>query len=350
MKLTVLLPGFAWLTRNHGLVASGSLICGVAALWVSWMIGTASWWSAVLVNAGTALLLFAPLLLAGRYIERRFDQVQTTQTAIEDRQQTTTASIESLAKQVSETRAELRRSREELSDAVTERLASRRADDAAVVAQLTDAASHDAVFAALERATQLNLISPSGCRVALGTTDVCVRFLSPEAQDRFQAEPDPSDDVELSLEGIDGDRIRSLWWSKDQTAEDFLVALGEALQSSGHYPGDKAFRAADVFHNLQQLLEVSLSAAARGASTSLNGAVQYFPPQWMLTDQRLASIGTPGYSIPLGRLREAWPPHMAEKSWIDRDCFDDAYATARLLFEAGRFDVKPPGYPDNPPF
>ncbi|MEO3775460.1 hypothetical protein ABGB16_01135 [Micromonospora sp. B11E3] len=54
----------------------------------------------MLVNAGTALVLFASLLLIGRDIERRLNDVQAEQRNISDRQDETKSRIDNLAEEV----------------------------------------------------------------------------------------------------------------------------------------------------------------------------------------------------------------------------------------------------------
>lgn len=340
-----------WIMRDRWLAANASVVAGVIALVLSSAVGAESWWSGVLVNAGTALVLFAPLLLFGRHIEQRFDEVRASQAQIEQRQDATSASIATLAEEVSSTQAELRRTREELNTAVAGRLTARRERDRTAFADVEAAPSHDVLFTALVRAAELHLTTTTGCRVPIENTSLFLWFETPMAYDRFQDGPDPDEDLYLRLEQIGGGEVGRLSWPKRQRAEDFLVDLSEAVVKAGHYPGDKLFNSGRIFGDLRELLELAYESATGGSVEPLSGVVQFCPPQWVITERALVSTGKPsGYSIPLSRIREDWSRHMSEKAWLDRDSFYAALEAGSALYEAGRMAVKPPTFDEELPF
>lgn len=340
-----------WIMRDRWLTAIGSVVAGTVVLMLSWIVGIDSWWSGALVNAGTALVLFAPLVLFGRHIERRFDEVQATQAQIEQRQDAASASIATLAEEVSSTQAELRSTREQLNAAVAGRLSAMRQKDRNAFGDVEAAPSHDVLFTALIRAAELNLTTATGCRVPVDNTNLFLWFETPTTHDRFQDEPDPDEDLYLRLEYTDGGEAGRLAWSKKETAEDFLVVLSEAVVRAGHYPGDNLFDAGRVLGDLRELLELAYESATGGSVEPLTGVVQFCPPQWVVTERALVSTGKrSGYSIPLSRIHEDWSSQMSGKPWLDRDSFDAALEAASGLYGRRRMAVKPPGFDDEPPF
>ncbi|MGI5243159.1 hypothetical protein [Dactylosporangium sp. CA-139066] len=341
------------LARNRWVLLA-ALVTGVGVLVWSWSARGDGWLSGLLVNVGTALVLFAPLLLVGWHIERRLDEVSAGQAQIGERQEKTAASIATLAEEVSQTQAELRRTRDELSQAVADRLAATRDADQAMFAEVGEVPTHGTLFTALVRADKLGLTARPGCRVPVHHTNLHLRFVTPTTADQFQEEPDPWDALDMQLEAVNGDVVARLSWPQDQLAEDFLVGLAEAVVEVGQYPGDRRFDAVRVFHDLGELLGLVYRSATGGSVVPLNGVVQFCPPQWVVTDRALVSVGKPGggYSISVSRIDESqWPKHMAGKPWLDEDSFDVAYEAAAALYGARRLAVQPPGPDDDePPF
>jgi hypothetical protein len=341
-----------WITRNRWNLTVVLLLAGTGVLVWSWLARSDGWLSGALVNVGTTLLLFAPLLVVGRYIEKRLDDVQASQVKIELRQEVAAANIATLAEEVSQTQAELRRTHERLTETVVSRLAAARDKDRQVFADLEEAPSHDLLFAALVRAADLHLTTSTGCRVPVHNTHLFLWFETPTTHDQFQEAPDPAEDLYLRLERINGQTVAHLAWPRDQTAEDFLVALAEAVVRAGEYPGDRSFEAGRLFSDLRELLELAHESATSGSTAALSGVIQYCPPQWAITETALVSVGKPaGYSIPFSRIREPhWPSHMSGKSWLDRDSFDDAFEAGFALSEAKGFAATQTGPYDEPPF
>jgi len=313
-----------------------ALIMGGAFLGWSWLARNDAWLSGALVNGGTTLLLFAPLLLAGRHVEHKLDEVRASQTAIEQRQEIAEANITTLTEEIYETKAELRRTREELSQAVTQRLEELRERDRSAFADVEEMPSHAVVFRALSRASKLNLIAEDGCRVRIHNTNIYLSFATPLMNDPFGGEFDPDADLHLRIQQINGDYINGIFWPSAMTAEDFLVELSEAVVRSGAYPGDDSFDATQVFADLRALLEVSYRSATSGGPNPLLGVIQFCGPQWVITEDALACVDRP-YQIKSDRIDELdWITHMSDKQWVDQDSFSIAYEAASALYELRR--------------
>ena len=88
----------SWWLRTRWVPPTAVVAVGAALLGWSWFARTEGWLSGVLVNVGTTLLLFSPLLLAARQIENRLDDVRAKQVEIRERQDEAAASVAVLAR------------------------------------------------------------------------------------------------------------------------------------------------------------------------------------------------------------------------------------------------------------
>ncbi len=335
--------------KNRWFYAGVSVVLGILVLAGSWAVSDSVWWSGVLVNAGTALLLFTPLAVYGMHVENQFDQVRRGQQKIERQQEETAAGLASLTEEVSQAQGELRRTREELADILSERLAESRSNDATTFQDVEERPSHRGLFEALMRASKLGLISRDGCRVKLRSTTLYLRFQRPEPGP-FGELPHPNQDLPVQIESIDARPLRDLRWRSDQGAEDFLVELSEELIGLAQYPGDRSFGPDSVFSPLKAMLELANRSATSGSSEPLTSVIEFCPPQWVITSSHLIAVDPP-YAIPMIRMRESrWHEHMREKVWLDYDSFTYAFSVSRVLFDAGKLDVKPLELADEPPF
>ncbi|MFD6565159.1 hypothetical protein [Micromonospora profundi] len=338
-----------WLFRNRWITATGSVLLGALVLYLSYLIES-QWWSGTLVNAGTALFLFAPLAVFGRHIEQRFENVQKEQKEIKDRQEATAVELASLSEEVANTQGEIRKTREELAEAVTRRLAASRQTDNQTFSDIGELPSHRTLFDALVRARKLGLISQQGCRVDIKYTNLYLWFETPTGDPRFDDPPHPDDDLYLRLEDAWGNEARRITWTKEQDAEDLLITLADELVALAQYPGDRLYDPGKVFADLKELLELAHRSATGGSFEPLTSVIQFCRPQWVITSTHLIATD-PGYAIPVERINESrWHEHMAEKSWLDYDSFNTALTITRALYKAGRLEVKPPRPEDEPPF
>jgi hypothetical protein len=297
---------------------------------------------------GTTVLLFVPLLLAGRGIERMLDSVHTAQklvtkqqSEIAERQDKTDSSVARLAEEVSRAQEELRLTREQLSEVVLDRIAERRDRDTALINEVADTPSRDGLMRALWRAQQLGWISATGCRVSLFDRDVYLRFYV-----EGDAEHDEPGLCSLIVEPDDGSALGSFEWRPSESAADLAIWVAETLQSARLYPGDEEFKAGDIFKTLQELLLTArkLATDEKSVERELSPIIQICPPQWAITDYGVESIDPEWtYAIEADRLDESdWLPHMTAKVWVDYPSFSRALRIGRLLYHADRLREKPP--------
>lgn len=207
-------------------------------------------------------------------------------------------------------------------------LAERRAKDRALFAAVEIDETPESIFAALNRALALGMISPSGCEIELPGTEFMLHF-TPSRKD------DPRAIFVVTLLDQDRRRLSNLNWNRDGSTADFLVDVAERLQVFGEYPGDEAFDPAMILRRLRDLLELGYHCAIGGSihGNRVLDIVRLFPPQWALTDDGLLNLeGGGGYTISAAQLHEpGWLEHMRKKPWVDPTRFAKALRAAQLL-------------------
>ncbi|GLK10435.1 hypothetical protein GCM10017600_38410 [Streptosporangium carneum] len=326
-----------------GALATIAVIAGGVCVYMSSVWRGDSWLSGVLVNVGTGLVLFLPLLLIGWGVERRLDDVRKRQDVaaerqaqIEERQAEVTSDVARLEGEITKTQDDLRLTREELSDAVVARLAAKRSEDSKIFSAVGVDPKQEEMFAAINRASKLGIVAPVGPRVYVPGGDVYVRFATD--QEEYGAGV-----IVLFVETPSGESKEELGWYPGESATDLLVSLGELLQSIGRYPGDKSFGSLRLFSDLHDLLDIGHQWSINGkvALHELAPLVQFCPPQWVVTMSGITSLDPAGYTIPVSRFDEDWESHMGGKPWVDQDSLQEALAAGRALFHAYRLASHP---------
>lgn len=297
------------------------------------LVDADGWLPNVLIEVGATFLLFAPLLFLTKRIEGRIDDVEHGQELV-------TENVATLTEKITEAQDEIRRTQEQLSEVVRSRLTSTRVDDRETFEKVGTEPTFATIERALSRAGKLGLISNDGCRVRIHRSNLHLRFWQTE---------DHGTTTYFTLESLNGRLLRFIDWGED--AASFLQELADGLVAEGDYPGDSIFEPTQVFADLQELLEMAHRHAVSGGEP-LGRVVQYFKPQWVLTDEAIVSTNQTGYTILLSRIDELnWPSQVGSKPWVDSDSFNEAYEVGVLLYRARRLSVKPPsGAPDEPPF
>lgn len=333
----------SWLARAKQWRTGLALcIAGLLCVLMSWVLRDSSWPSGFLVEVGATFLLFGPLLLVQKRIERRIAQVQKSQREIEASQETVASEISALSDELADTRDQLRATHERLTDTVITRLAAKRDRDWDRFKAVDEQPSAEIIGDALTRAIELGLIPTSGCRVELFDTYLYVRFMTLKGADGSPIVP-------LILETQDGSPIGKVTLAGSQETEDVLVELGELVQARGFYPGDMAFDPGRIFADLRFLLELAHTRATgdNGIRDPLGRLVQLCPPQWAITEHAITSIKDMPYQIQLDRLNELdWWDHMHAKPWVDRLSFGQAFRDAVALLDTGRLGAKQPVHGD----
>lgn len=324
------------------LVVSGGLLA-----W-SRLSQQSAWWSGLLLQFGSTLFLVVPLAILSHGIETRIDTVREQQERISTRQEQTASDVARLTEEVAQTQADLRLTREQLSEVVRQRIATMKDRDSALFKEVGETPSRINVLDSLLRAQRIGIISDQGCRINLFDTERYLRF-KPEWSDPITSQSEEPDVIELTLEEMDATPLSRIQWDDESNPSDVAIRIVEAMQASGTYPGDAVFDAGNIFADLSALLSLGHNSATSGKIYPLKHIIQLCPPQWAICDDGVYATKDAPYKIAARRLTENWISHMAEKSWVDINSLDEAVTTCGELYESGALAVKPP-HTDEPPF
>ena len=304
-------------TRRPGtnlVVGATVTLAGLSQLLLSY--ACSGWISSVLVNTGTASLLFAPLYLVQRKMEIRVRE--------------TKRSLDGLSREVRASQTELRQSMEELQRAFTARNTQLSEERERDVASIVEQPSCQVVYRTLTAAIEERVISQRGLRVHVVDPDVFVfsRLI-----------PTTADTVRIILEKRDGQPIAQVDWTADQTPATLMTEISDRLRAAS-LSSDSSFDPTLLFRELHETLRVARDVKDRYALIDdMARAQEYVPPQWIIYDWGIGAWheGVQPYYIDRSRLHDQdLTRHMSEKIWLHRTSFDEALATALLLEKRGR--------------
>jgi len=297
-------------------VGAAVTVVGIGQLLISHAIS--GWGSDVLVNTGTASLLFVPLFIAQRSMEAR---VRATQ---ED--------VDTLARDVMSQQAEVRQSLAELRATFADRDAQSRHDEERDLVEIGENPSCAGVNRALAAARAQRVLGRWGIRV---------HVVDPQVRVFARLIPSGESDVTVELEKIDGESVSTVVWRPSEAADDLMSRVSAELRKASLHPG-QSFDPTLLFRELSQSLKVAISVKDRFTLIDdMSDAQQYVPPQWMIYDWGIGAWheGTQPYYIDRERLKERdLEEHMLEKTWLDQASFHEALNTALLLERSGRIE------------
>lgn len=321
-----------WVLRRSPAIATTLLTsaAGVTAFVVSARINAERPWAAgLLLNMGSAVVLFGPLLaltaLFSRHVargERRRD-----------------VRVEQLAAEVGQVQRDVATALEELSERALRRLAVDRAGEEATIAAVAADPRPPRIAEALALAAAMHLTSARGPRVPIFDTSLFARWQA--------ASLDGGRDggaVEVTVERPDGRALQLLTWQAPQTAEDLGYELGKVLLARGQYPGDIAYAPGMMFRDLHHLLDLAYRAAT-GAGwlvDPIGPIVQLTGDRWAITDGWLTTTDHMRYRVTLDRLTEMdWDSHLRGRD-MDIPGFREAFDTAISLLATGELTAPEP--------
>jgi hypothetical protein len=323
-----------WLRRGPAITVSVVTIgAGTGQLILSRQSSnTHAWMSSVLANTSTETLLLVPILLLGQWFGRSFERLrEESRTEAQD-----------LRSQIGDVRAEVASILDEMSANVAARVNERATIDIGMYAELQSNPSFANVFSALANAVSRRLVSSQGLWLDIPHTGLTARWrpvsLGENGDSGLLVEVvDPTWLSAESLEPVYRPIARLMWTAKE-TAEDFLVKLGESLQRAKIYPGDAAFHPAAMFEAMREILTQLLrrQSGVGGIASPIPPVIQVFE-QWALTEECLTDFkGNHGYRVGLDRLNEMdWDEHMSGKAWVQIGDFRQAMRAAIHLIEEG---------------
>lgn len=336
---------------TQGVALLAALIVAIAAgfLYLSWDSQRSTWESGLFLAFGSTLLLFVPLAILTRSIETGLDRVTERQDQIAMTQQETASDVARLTEEVAQTQADLRLTRDQLSEVVRDRITANKSKDSALFKAVGEAPSQTDVLNSLIRAKEMGIIPEQGCRVGF-ISDCYLRFMPGwKSSDPVVSESQGPDVVELKLERIGAEKLSWLAWDAETSTSEIAVSIAEAMQASGVYPGDSSFDAGKIFADLSALLTLGYDSVTRGAADPVRHIIQFCPPQWVVCDDGIYSTQTPYYIAGDKVNGERLLAHMSEKIWVDMDSFQEAEMTCSALYRTGSLAIKPRGFAE-PPF
>jgi hypothetical protein len=303
------------------LVLGAAAFAGVVLVAAGWVLQGAGYVPGLLLQVGSSLVLLVPLLLLGRLLERR---VQRTE-------EHTEAIVSGLGEVQAQVNATARRI-DALSDVTRERIRDEReADEAGLRAAEADP-TYERVLALLQRARDLQAISPDGLRVRIGGSGRHVRFGSQETAGDPQAPPS----VRVVIEDEDGRPLRRLHWYRGEPVEAMTHRVAQHLHQLAGDPGDLTFEASELLQQLLRSVRLAVETHNGARPRDLGPLVEVVNDQWAITDDGL-SAPDHGYSIARDRLLgtgEDWIAYMARKPWVNSRQFQQAYRIALRLYRS----------------
>lgn len=299
------------------------------AAWTSWV-------SNLFISIGASIAIFAPLFFLERKLEGKLNEFEKSQKEIKRNQGRLEGESQAARDSISSLTKEVKRTQEELSKAVINKLASGRKNDEELILSVKNSPDRSTIIEAIARARELRLIPDTGCRTTIpAVVELYARF-SP-SQIRLH------EGLTIPIEIDDSRPIESIIWHEGQDVIDFLAELALKLQDLGLYPGDAVFDSSEIFRELSDLLGLSHKAVtgSHGLTYPLGEVIQIVQPQWVINSKGIINYDGPGeYFISAKRFNEMdWWNHVTRKGWVDNISFGKAFDTAKLLVEQGEMEM-----------
>jgi hypothetical protein len=317
------------------------ILLGGLLLGLGWR--TDGYLSDLLLNVGTALLLFAPLLLLQRRMEQELLELR----------EETRSSVEGLSSDVAEVRRQARETAarlDELGEATRSRIREQQDKDTKAFNDFDAEPSRSILLQLLSRALQLKAISWRGIRVQVPGTWERLRFAMGETytmvgtpaaipEEEYDPEADTGPRLWAAVESLYGDVHDIVEWLPGQPADEFMAEVAARLQSMSRYRDD-TFDAASILGDLKAALRIAIEGRTGvGQYGELAPILEIPNDQWVIQTTGLSSPRY-GYFIPASRVMNAGTEregpsldeHMKEKRWVDSDKFEMACDIARGLY------------------
>jgi hypothetical protein len=317
--------------RRRFVVLAAAL--GVAIVAVAWRLSDwedpAAFWSGVLVNVGTTILL-AGFIFA---LERSF--VRTTRTAVRE---AATEAATIAATEVERKTVDLTARLDSIQDQIDRRRAEHAQQEDEVLANLEGSTSWRAMWDAMEAATNTGSIEASVTVLGgLTPSSPLVEIALRRAWEGWGAEDGVPDALVLSLQppptpegNVDvGGDINSVW-TEEMAPADAFIALEEEMVRRRYGDLSRALDAAAFVNNLRVGLADAMDGrrGLDGAWRSTGDLWQILGPDWCVTDlgieEREHGVVLPKEAFPA--FKDDWDPGVEFKppcpGWVDPAWWD----------------------------
>jgi hypothetical protein len=297
-------------------------------MWIVW-----SWVSSVLINLGSALILFSPLYWLTERLAVKVRKLNTEVVTAQREVGATQAKLQNVEDFInpalptdfpnkSDARSE---AAAKLDQNVQQEMGASRRNDEELYSSIALEPDPVRIAVALLRAEADDLITSDGPRCELLYSDYHVRFVAVWIDDIA--------DLKLTIETDDGTVLFAIPWSKDETATSIFARIGELLRDSPGFPGEELFFAGQLPLQLSDLLlYASRYRPSVTGSMAIRKIVEILQSGWVITERYLLPKSYRDYTIDVSRLNELdWPEHIRNKGWKESFSFEEALNVARGL-------------------
>ena len=317
------------------------VLIGLAAIFVAWRLiipnpeqnAMPAFWSGVLINVGTSILLAGILFV----LERRFVK-ETRQVAAEAAEAAASQAVEQAANANQQLNARV----SELEERLNGQLAEQQKNHDEALNSLTSDASYDSVLPNLKTAYEFGAISRQGLTVPAGP-DLESPRVTFVYQPAYFNEEGGGHDEQLTVEYVAerkpneiGTPIISAPWHPGEDPIEVFRQLMDDLVRSGRGNDKNRLKIGYAFTNLALTLKEAMSARRGDDSWQSGGSVrELLSDGWILTENGVEARGhgivaTPGQLVPPFSIseRQAWKlPDKPE--WADSDVWETAMQRGR---------------------
>lgn len=324
------------LTTRFWVGLVGSLLVGTLMLLGSWLFSDANEWvwvSDALLNVGSAILLFAPLLILTEWLLDR--RVRT----LEDEADQTREDVRQTQREVGEAQARI----SELIDYTTaegREEAARQLDEVVRDAMFKQHNDLDALYSslagekdiapflyALRSGIERKLISATGVRVELLYSNLHLRF-----------EPLNDDAIDLHIESDNGEILATVNWRGDCLVADALAEVSTLASKLPGFDGMDKFFAGRA---PRQVGETLMYAARYGpemtGSNYIVGVIEITEGGWVITERGLIPKSERTYRITFdGAAPIDWDEHILNKNWPESPYFPNTMRWAAEMRQRRR--------------
>jgi hypothetical protein len=309
------------LTARFWIGLGASLLVGALMLIGSWLLRDAVdwvWASDALLNVGSAVLLFAPLLLLTEWLLER--RVRT----LEDDAEQTRKDVRQTQREVGEAQAQIselidfntKEGREEaarqLDEVVREAMFKEHNDLNALYASLAGEQNLAPFVRALRSGIERKLISSTGVRVELLYSDLHLRFL-----------PVEDDTIDLHIESDAGGILATVHWRSDRSV---AAVLGEVSALASKLPGfdgmDKFFAGQTPKQVGEALMYAEQYSPQMTGSYDIYKVLEITESGWVITEHGLVPKSARPYTIAFDDAAPIdWDEHILNKNWPESPYF-----------------------------
>jgi hypothetical protein len=273
-----------------------------------------NWWSNLLLQIGSSVILLVPFAWITKWVER---QVEASEVR-------TQAAVSELSREVERTQTDLARTTAEITTLISERFSSERDKDRKLFSAVSTAPSREDIIRALQRASELKIISTFGVRVPLERTGLYLLF-PPCVDTGLSVNPA----LEIRLQTRELKEVMRVDWDPGVSPVDFLHDLGVRLRDTDYWYGDESYAPGKTLETLSSILELGLLAIIEGYPESLNQIFELVEDghpddRWVVTETAVVNPKY-RYQVAYHRLNEIdWNRHIGAKGWVNKNVFEEA--------------------------